>query len=80
MNNFTKSTVLAGMLGASTIALAMAMSTSAFAQQITSSVRGIVTAPDGTPAVGEAVTITDTRTGASRTVRTSSMVGLAHAA
>ncbi|MBL4853907.1 MAG: TonB-dependent receptor [Robiginitomaculum sp.] len=75
MNNFTKSTVLAGMLGASTIALAMAMSTSAFAQQITSSVRGIVTAPDGTPAVGEAVTITDTRTGASRTVRTSSNGG-----
>ena len=75
MNKLTKSTVLAGMLGASTIALAMAMSTTAMAQQITSSVKGVVTAPDGSPAVGESVTITDTRTGASRTVVTNSSGG-----
>jgi outer membrane receptor for ferrienterochelin and colicin len=75
MNKLTKSTVLAGMLGASTIALAMAMSTSAYAQQITSSIRGVVTAPDGTPAVGESVTITDTRTGSSRTMSTNSNGG-----
>ena len=75
MNKLTKSTVLAGLLGASSIAMALAMSTTAHAQQITSSVRGVVTTPGGAPAAGERVTITDTRTGASRTVTTSSNGG-----
>ena len=75
MNKLTKSTVLAGLLGASSIAMAMAMSTVAHAQQITSSVRGVVTAPNGAPASGQRVTVTDTRTGASRTVTTNSNGG-----
>jgi len=50
----------------------LAIATPVMAQQITSSVRGVVTTPSGAPASGEAVTITDTRTGASRTITTSS--------
>lgn len=42
------------------------------AQETTTAVRGTVSAPDGSPAAGESVTITDTRTGASRSVTTSS--------
>jgi len=42
----------------------------AHAQQITSGIRGVVTSPDGAPLSGASVTITDTRTGSSRTVTT----------
>ena len=42
----------------------------ASAQQTTSSIRGTVRAPDGTPAVNATVTITDTRTGGSRSTTT----------
>ena len=51
---------------------ALLVTTPAIAQQITSSVRGVVTMPNGAPASGELVTITDTRTGATRTVTTNS--------
>ncbi|MGB5449435.1 MAG: TonB-dependent receptor [Woeseiaceae bacterium] len=40
------------------------------AQETTTTIRGTVTAPSGAPAAGETVTITDTRTNSSRTVRT----------
>ena len=40
------------------------------AQETTTAVRGVVTTPDGNPAAGQSVTITDTRTGASRSVTT----------
>jgi Carboxypeptidase regulatory-like domain/TonB dependent receptor-like, beta-barrel len=40
------------------------------AQEITTTIRGTVTAPDGAPAAGQTVTITDTRTNSARTVRT----------
>ena len=40
------------------------------AQETTTAVRGVVTTPDGGPAAGQSVTITDTRTGASRSVTT----------
>jgi len=50
---------------------ALSVVTPAMAQQITSGVRGVVTTPNGTPASGERVTITDTRTNSSRTVTTS---------
>ncbi len=43
-----------------------------YAQEITGAVRGIVTAPSGEPVAGATVEITDTRTGASRTVTTNS--------
>ncbi|MBL4837602.1 MAG: TonB-dependent receptor [Kordiimonadaceae bacterium] len=49
---------------------AMAASVPAIAQEITSSVRGVVTNPAGAPATGQSVTITDTRTGASKTTTT----------
>lgn len=41
-----------------------------FAQETTSIIRGTVSAPDGSAAAGEAVTVTDTRTGTSRSVTT----------
>ncbi len=40
------------------------------AQETTTAVRGVVTTPDGTPAVAQSVTITDTRTGATRATTT----------
>jgi len=72
MNKFTKSSVLAGMLGASTIALAMAMSTSAYAQSTASAVRGVVTGENGTPVSGATVTILHVPTGRVETSTTSS--------
>ncbi len=48
------------------------MPVASIAQETTASVRGVVTGPDGAPAVGESVTITDTRTGSSRRVTTGS--------
>jgi hypothetical protein len=42
-----------------------------FAQEITGSVRGTVSTPSGDPAAGETVTVTDTRTGATRVSSTS---------
>ncbi|MGF1464016.1 MAG: carboxypeptidase-like regulatory domain-containing protein [Maricaulaceae bacterium] len=42
----------------------------AAAQQITSTVRGVVTSPAGEPVPGALVTVTDTRTGRSRTTST----------
>ena len=41
------------------------------AQETTTVVRGTVSAPDGAPAAGQAVTVTDTRTGSRRTATTS---------
>ena len=75
MNKFTKSALLSTMLSTSAFAIMLAASTTAHAQQITSSVRGVVTAPDGTPAVGQNVTVIDTRTGASRSMTTNSNGG-----
>lgn len=48
----------------------LSLSVAGFAQETTATIRGSVTGPDGTPAVGEAVTITDSRTGTSRSVTT----------
>lgn len=48
------------------------LTTAAHAQQITSGVRGLVSSSDGSPVSGASVTITDTRTGASRTTTTGS--------
>jgi len=70
MNKFTKSTVLAGMLGASSIALAMAMSTSAYAQTTSSSVRGVVTSETGAPVSGATITIVHTPSGSAQTAVT----------
>lgn len=56
----------------SSVALAaMAASVPAVAQEITSSIRGVVSTPTGAPAAGQTVIITDTRTGATKTVTTS---------
>ena len=43
----------------------------AYAQETTSAIRGTITQPDGSPAVGATVRIVDTRTGTSRVVTTS---------
>jgi hypothetical protein len=49
---------------------ALAMPVAAYAQQITASVGGQVTSDSGSPVAGATVRITDTRTGATRTVTT----------
>ena len=50
--------------------LLLLLPAASFAQEITGSVRGTVQTPSGEPAVGERVTVTDTRTGAARSVAT----------
>jgi len=40
------------------------------AQEITTTIRGTVTTPDGDPAAGESITVTDTRNGSRRSVTT----------
>lgn len=54
----------------SALTAAIVVPTPAFAQQITSEIRGVVRLPNGAPASGASVTATDTRTGAARTVST----------
>ena len=58
-----------------TTAFATVAPTPAMAQQTTSEIRGTVLLPDGSPASGASVTITDTRTGASRQLTTDSSGG-----
>lgn len=60
------------LLAASAAAIALASITGgvAYAQQTTSEIRGVVTTEAGAPVAGASVTVTDTRTGASRTIRT----------
>lgn len=53
-----------------TVLALIAVPVAGFAQEITGSVRGTVQTPAGTPAVGQVVTVTDTRTGSARTVTT----------
>jgi len=50
--------------------LLFAMPVASNAQEITTVVRGTVTTPDGGPAVGELITVTDTRTARRRTTTT----------
>ncbi len=52
------------------VVLVLAIPLTAGAQQTSSSVRGSVATPDGQPAVGATVTVTDTRTNAKRTTTT----------
>lgn len=59
--------------GAAALALTTALATVAtpvLAQQTTSNIRGVVANSSGAPLSGAAVTVTDTRTGASRTITT----------
>lgn len=70
MNKFTKSTVLAGLLGASTIAMTMAMSINASAQVTTSGITGTVTTNTGTPVANATISVLNTATGYARTVTT----------
>ncbi|MDH3304156.1 MAG: TonB-dependent receptor [Gammaproteobacteria bacterium] len=51
-------------------AMLLAVPVAGNAQETTTAIRGIVTAPDGSPAAGETVTVTDTRTSATRRVTT----------
>lgn len=53
-------------------AAALIVPASAYAQQITTQVEGVVTTDDGAPVSGATVTITDTRTGEARSVVTGS--------
>ncbi len=65
---FTR-TLQAGLMACLAVLL-LAVPVAGNAQETTTTIRGAVTTPDGTPAVGETVTVVDTRTGASRTVTT----------
>ena len=56
--------------GVSAIAMATAVSSVAYAQQISSEIRGVVTDAAGAPISGASVTVVDTRTGASRSTST----------
>lgn len=56
--------------GAALTVLAAAIVQPAMAQVTSSGVRGVVTTPEGAPAAGATVTVTDTRTNATRTATT----------
>ena len=58
--------------GAAAVALSVSVAAPTLAQTVTSSVRGTVTSDTGAPVAGATVTVTDTRTGTRRTVRTGS--------
>lgn len=60
------------MLFAGVAAAALVIPAAASAQQITTGIEGTVTDADGNPLAGAQVVVTDTRTGASRTLTTSS--------
>jgi outer membrane receptor for ferrienterochelin and colicin len=50
----------------------LTLSVAGFAQETTSSIRGTINAPDGSPAAGADITLTDTRTGTRRNATTNS--------
>ena len=58
-----------GLLAAMAVLL-VALPVASNAQEISTVVRGTVTTPDGGPAAGELITVTDTRTNARRTTTT----------
>ncbi|MCB1845743.1 MAG: carboxypeptidase regulatory-like domain-containing protein, partial [Halioglobus sp.] len=58
-------------LAASMAILTVAMPTLVLAQETTSSIRGSVTGPDGTPTADATINITDMRTGSNRSATTS---------
>ena len=62
--------LLQGGLTATLAILLLALPVVSNAQVTTTTIRGAVTTPDGGPAAGAAVTITDTRTGSARSVST----------
>jgi outer membrane receptor for ferrienterochelin and colicin len=64
------SRLLQGGLAATLAIVLLGFSVASNAQEISTAVRGTVTGPDGTPAVGESVSITDTRTGSVRRTTT----------
>jgi hypothetical protein len=72
-NRFFQSSAIKLLRGGLTATLAVALfafSVASNAQETTTAVRGTVMAPDGSPAAGQTVTVTDTRTGSMRTVTT----------
>ena len=62
--------LLQGGIAVMAAAMLLTVPVASNAQEISTAVRGTVTAPDGSPAVGESVTITDSRTGARRSTTT----------
>ena len=65
------SRLLQGGLIASLAFVFLALPVASIAQEITTVVRGTVLTPDGAPAAGVSVTVTDTRTGSVRSVTSS---------
>ncbi|HBK93380.1 MAG TPA: hypothetical protein DDZ68_17105 [Parvularcula sp.] len=62
--------ILAASVAMSAITAAVVMPTAAVAQQTTSEIRGVVVDGAGAPVAGASVTVTDSRTGTTRSVRT----------
>ncbi|WP_156839925.1 TonB-dependent receptor [Novosphingobium aquimarinum] len=58
--------------GVAGVSISVALPAVAVAQQITTAIEGVVTDEGGSPVSGATVTVTDTRTGATRTVTTGS--------
>ena len=74
-NRFFQSSLIKLLRGGLTATLAVALfafSVASNAQETTSSIRGTLSAPDGQPAAGVSVVITDARTGRANTATTSS--------
>ena len=72
-SRFFQSNAIKLLRGGLTATLAVALfafSVASNAQETTTAIRGTVMAPDGSPASGQTVTVTDTRTGSTRTVTT----------
>jgi len=67
---FKKLRLTGSVLAVFAAVLMLAVPVAGNAQVTTTTIRGAVTTPDGSPAAGAAVTITNTRTGAARTVTT----------
>ena len=73
LNNPRSTLCILSKVGISSLAafLLFAIPVAGFAQEITGSVRGTVRSPTGSPVAGSIITVTDTRTGASRSVTAS---------
>jgi hypothetical protein len=67
MNKSIKAFMLGGVA-----AMSIMIAQPVYAQDTSSSVRGVITTPDGTPIAGQTVIIRDTRTGTTKTVTTTS--------
>lgn len=70
MKTAIKTTLLSGLLGASTVALSLSLAGTAMAQSTTSTINGVVASDAGAPISNATILIVDSTTGFTRTVTT----------